>query len=137
MKIFIFGNGNISFDNFVEHYSNPLKPYLNNSDVEFVICDFRGTDTLTMELLKSISSNVTVCHIGEKPRYAPDKYKTKASQWTFKGGFISDEERDNYAIKYCTHFLAVDYNSNNKRVSGTEKNINKCLSMNKERLVNH
>jgi len=131
MEVFIFGNGNISFNDFEIFYKKPLEPFLRDENTEFIICDFRGTDTLVMELLKSHTSKVTVYHIGERPRYYPDKYKTKVSQWAIRKGFTSDEERDLTAIKDCTHFLARDFNSNEKRISGTKKNIEKCLSQGK------
>jgi len=131
MKIFIFGNGNINFDDFEIFYKKPLEPFLNNKNTEFILCDFRGTDTLVMELLKNHTSKVIVYHIGKKPRYYPDKYKTKVSQWTIKNGFISDEERDLTAINDCTHFLAKDFNSNKKRVSDTQKNIQECIKQDK------
>jgi len=47
-----------------------------------------------MEFLKNHTPKVSVYHIGVESRYFPDKYKTKASQWTVKKGFSSDEERD-------------------------------------------
>lgn len=80
-----------------------------------------------MEFLKCISANVTIYHIGNKPRYIPDKFKTNVGEWTF----IGDKERDNTAIDNCTHFLAYDFNSNATRKSGTHKNIEICLSKNK------
>ncbi len=135
MKIFIFGNGNISFEDFIRFYKRPLEPYILNKDIEFVLSDFRGTDTLMMEFLKTKNSNVTVYHIGDKPRYFPDKYKTKTSQWIVKGDFTSDEERDFAAINDCSHFLAKDFNSNNNRISGTQKNIDVCLNLGKINLL--
>ncbi len=97
----------------------------------FTVCEFRGVDTLTLELLKSLTPNVTVLHIGDKPRYMADKFKTQVSHWNIKGGFVNDIERDIYAINSCTHFLALDFNSDAKRKSGTLKNIELCLSQNK------
>lgn len=128
MHIYVFGNGNISFDDFKTFYEQPLSRILaGEKNVEFLLCDFRGTDTLTMEFLKSKTSNVKVFHVGEKPRYYPDKFKTEAGSWTLVGGFSSDEERDEAAINSCTHFLGKDFNSDDKRKSGTQKNIEQCL----------
>ncbi len=84
-----------------------------------------------MELLKSLNKNVTVFHIGEKPRYLPDKYKTKVAGWKLIGGFQDDESRDLAAIENCTHFIAKDFNSKADRISGTMKNILKCSALNK------
>lgn len=134
MKIYIFGNGNIKFSDFEEFYLKPLMKIQIKEVVEFFICDFRGLDTLMMEYLKYQTKNVTILHIGEKPRYIPDKYKTKVSQWKILGKFESDELRDNFGINECTHFIAYDFNSNNKRLSGTKKNIEKCIEVNKIRI---
>ena len=132
MKVFIFGNGNISMDDFRLYYTEALDELRLNiaikelRELEFIVCDFRGTDTLAMEYLKTRSKNVTVLHIGEKPRYCPDKFKTKVSDWHTIGGFKNDAERDMYAIENCTHFLAHDFNSDKKRKSGTQRNIENC-----------
>ncbi len=132
-KIFIFGNGNISFDDFLHFYVHPIKVVTSSSfdDSEFLLCDFRGTDILAIELLKNISPKVTIFHMNTISRYFPDSYKTKASSWKIKGGYLSDLERDTAAINECTHFLAKDFNSDDKRKSGTQKNIKLCLSLGK------
>jgi hypothetical protein len=130
MKLYIFGNGNISFGNFQKEYLARIEK-LDLSKVEFHLADFRGTDTLMMEFLKTKTSRVTVYHIGERPRYFPDKFKTLSVEWTIKGNYTSDSERDEEMIKNCTHFLAIDYNSDEKRKSGTAKNIEMCLKENK------
>lgn len=135
MKIFIFGNGNIKFSDFEEYYLKPINEALSNQNVEFIVCDFRGTDTLVMEYLKSFTPKVTVLHIGEKPRYFPDKFKTKVSQWKIIGGFTDDQSRDHFAIDLCTHFVATDFNSNEKRKSGTQRNIERCLTLEKIRMT--
>lgn len=134
LSIYIFGNGNISLSDFITYYQQPLQPYLINPNVSFILCDFKGTDTLAMELLKTYSNHVSIYHIGKTPRYTPDKYKTKVSQWIFNGGFIDDESRDHSAIDNCTHFLAIDFNSNSTRKSGTQKNIERCLTNKKIRI---
>ncbi len=132
MQVYIFGNGNISFDDFKKHYEESINRILeSDNNAEFLLCDFRGTDTLAMELLKSKTSNVTVFHVGEKPRYFPDKFKTKTSEWKIIGRFESDEQRDAEVAKLCTHFLAKDFNSDEKRKSGTLKSIEYCLELGK------
>lgn len=131
MKIYIFGNGNLSFKNFIELYITPIEKYLDSEKTTFLLCDFRGVDTLMMEYLKTITTKVSIYHIGEKPRYLADKYKTKVSQWKLIGGFENDTTRDLAAIHECTHFLATDINSNQKRKSGTLKNIELCESLGK------
>lgn len=129
-KIYVSGNGNLSWENFHQFYLEPLKK-LNLSECEFIIGDFSGTDTLMMEFLKDKSEKVMILHIGEKPRYFPNKFRTEAKEWKIIGGFTSDSERDLFGIEYCTHFLADDFNTNEKRKSGTLKNIEKCLSLGK------
>lgn len=131
MRVYVFGNGNLSFADFLTHYRVPLTEWIDPTQAEFIVCDFRGVDTLTMELLKQLSANVRVFHIGERPRYLPDRYRTKVSSWELVGGFEDDRARDEAAIAACTHFLAVDFNSNAKRKSGTTTNIARCLALGK------
>jgi hypothetical protein len=131
MNIFIFGNGNISFEDFLVYYINPTNKILKLHTPSFTICDFRGTDTLMMEFLKFQTPNVTLLHIGDKPRYLPDKYKTKVNNWQLVGQFTSDEQRDTFGINSCTHFLAHDFNSTHQRKSGTSVNIDSCNSKGK------
>jgi len=131
MNIFVFGNGNIRFSDFIRYYEKPLERYILLNDSVFTVCDFKGVDTLVMELLKWDAAQVSVYHIGERPRYLPDKYKTKVSQWKLMGGYENDEWRDKAAIESCTHFLAVDFNSDARRKSGTQKNIELCVQLNK------
>jgi hypothetical protein len=42
--------------------------------------------------------------------------------------------RDEAAIEACTHFLAHDINSDENRKSGTQRNIERCLELGKERV---
>jgi hypothetical protein len=131
MKVYVFGNGNIKFGDFICYYEANLRNLVEKIGIHFIVCDFRGVDTLTMELLKSETENVSIYHIGDRPRYIPDRFKTKVSQWEFVGGFKTDLERDSAAIENCTHFLAIDFNSDEVRKSGTKKNIEKCLVLGK------
>ncbi len=131
MNIYIFGNGNISFSDYKIHYEAILNYYLNNKNVHFIVCDFRGVDTLTMEVLKCSTDKVSIYHVGEQPRYLPDKFRTKVSSWKIFGGFTSDAQRDLAAINNCTHFIATDFNTDNKRESGTKKNIELCEKLGK------
>jgi hypothetical protein len=131
MIIYVFGNGNIRFDLFSYPYEYYLRYYLTRKDVHFIVCDFKGVDTLVMELLKTETENVSIYFMGEKPRYLPDRFNTKVTKWKSVGGFSSDDERDNAAIKACTHFLAIDFNTDSKRKSGTQRNIERCLELGK------
>ena len=134
MEVYIFGNGNINFSDFEEYYVKPMNRILAESNPSFILGDFRGADTLAMEYLKSRARLVTILHIGTKPRYLPDKYKTKVSQWEIIGDFVDDQARDEFAMKRCSHFIAVDFNTNEKRISGTQRNIEQCLRLDKLRI---
>lgn len=114
MNVFVFGNGNLPFNDFLKYYYEAIIKVINAHNPHFTVCEFRGVDTLTLELLKSLTPNVTVLHIGENPRYMADKFKTQVSHWRIKGGFINDAERDIYAINSSTHFLAYDFNSDKR-----------------------
>ncbi len=131
MKIYIFGNGNIKYEDFEKWYLTHIRTSLEQKEVSFIICDFRGTDTLVMEYLKTKTHRVTVLHIGKRPRYFPDTFKTEAGKWEVKGGFHNDAERDEFAIQACTHFIAKDFNSDENRKSGTLRNIERCLALEK------
>lgn len=131
MVVYIFGNGNLSFEHFTTFYVPKLSELSIKKNIHFIICDFRGADTLSLEFLKNKTSNVSIYHIDHSPRYVPDKYKTKVSQWNIISGFTSDFERDNAAIEKCTHFLAKDFNTSKDQISSTQSNIIKCLSKGK------
>jgi len=133
-RIYIFGNGNLSFSEFTARYVPVLEAALAEPDTHFLLCDFRGADTLALEYLKDRTGQVTVYHVAERPRYFPDRYRTKVSQWEVRGGFPGDAERDAQALADCTHFLAFDYNTSAKRQSGTDKNIRAGLDLGKIRL---
>lgn len=133
MDLYIFGNGCLSFTAFLRNYWSAIQK-LNSA--HFHVCDFRGADVLTIEALKCWTSNVTVYHVGKRPRYQPDTYLTQVNQWTFRGGFLSDQARDTAAIEACTHFLAIDITSTLKRRSGTQRNIEECLRLGKIDLLN-
>ncbi|MEM9983110.1 MAG: hypothetical protein AAF734_11485 [Bacteroidota bacterium] len=133
-QLYIFGNGNITWENFQAYYL-PTLTSIDYHTTYFHVCDFKGADTLAMEFLKMYTGKVTLYHIGERPRYLPDKYKTKVSQWQLAGGYTSDEERDRAAIEACTHYLAIDFNSKEKSLSGTQKNILLCQQLQKIALL--
>ena len=129
-KIYVSGNGNLSWENFHQFYLEPLKN-IDFTECEFIIGDFMGADTLMMEFLKDKTPHVTILHMGKRPRYFANGFNTQAKQWKRIGGFNSDLERDEYAISISTHFLGTDFNSNEKRKSGTQKNIEKCFALHK------
>lgn len=138
MRLYCFGNGNLSFEDFLRYYVIPIRHWVGCATckdlVEFLLCDYRGVDTLVMEYLKMKTDNVTVFHVGRTPRYFPSRFHTKADAWVLHGGFKSDQERDEAAIQRCTHFLAFDINSDENHKSGTQCNIERCLELGKQRL---
>lgn len=132
MKVFIGGNGNLSFEAFYHYYATALNKLLEEDpSAYFSVCDFRGVDVLTMEYLKCRTPNVTVYHMGSRARYVPDQFKTYVSEWEFIGGYSNNWERDQATLKDCTHYLAYDFNSDQNRKSGTQKNIEVCQRMGK------
>jgi hypothetical protein len=133
-SIYIFGNGNLAFVNFMEQYCSKIVEQCILPQVNFMVCEFRGADMLAMELLKNHSASVTILHVGKTPRYFPDKFRTYCSEWKLVGGFLNDEERDNYAIENCTAFIARDYNSDKNKITATAKNIARLLGMGKIQL---
>jgi hypothetical protein len=124
MKIYVFGNGTCSFKNFVKHYTPLLEEYAEH---QWILCDFRGLDTLAQEWLKTVSSNVTIVHCFEQPRYLADKSLELVKDWIIKGGFQSDKERDDWCINECDAFIAFDFVENRK--SGTKKLIEKLTKI--------
>lgn len=133
-KIFVFGNGNLSFQDFLYYYVPVLEKYYAQDNTSFLIGDFRGTDVLTLEWLKCQTPHVTMFHLFDRPRYTSDKFKTFVSDWTVKGGFLDNTKRDLAMCNECTHFLGFDFNTDSYRKSGTQKNIEHCLKLNKTRL---
>ena len=131
MMVYISGNGNLSFTDFLRYHEAPLRPLIALPDAGFVLGDFRGVDSLTMELLKCETDNVSIYHVGDRPGYLPDQFKTRVPRWQITSGFKSGGERDATAIQACTHFLAIDFNPDAARKSGTTKNIEKCLKLGK------
>lgn len=78
-KIYVSGNGNVTWENFHQFYLEPIKK-LNLSECEFTIGNFSGTDTLMMEFLKDKTENVTILHVGKRLRYFANAFKTKAEK---------------------------------------------------------
>jgi hypothetical protein len=129
-SLFIFGNGNSSFEIFCNEYI-PILDKAIKDNYNFILCDFRGIDVLCMEYLKNKTNKVTIYHIGIKPRYLPDLYKTKVSSWKLNSNHLDDYSRDMLAINDCSHYFGIDYNSNTDRQSGTLKNLINLKNKNK------
>ncbi len=84
-KIYVSGNGNVSWEKFQQFYIEPLKKF-NLDECEFIIGDFSGTDTLMMEFLKDKTEKVTILHVGKRPRYFANSFKQK-----LKNGKLSED----------------------------------------------
>lgn len=131
-SITLSGNGNISFENFLHHY----KPVLDKCLIDgfkFNIGDFRGTDCLIMEYLKTQTPDVTIWLCNKSnPSYIPDHFKTFACEWKImQSGETTSQNRDFQMIDNSDYFFGVDFNSDEFRKSGTLKNIEKAIRENK------
>lgn len=124
----MFGNGALSFDDFQGLYVPAIELALERPATSWVLCDFRGVDTLTMEYLKTRTAAVTVLHVGAAPRYLPDRRHTHVEAWTIRGGFADDDARDRAALASASHFLAVDRFSTLKRPTATARLVEKATA---------
>ena len=68
MRLYIFGNGNLSFADFVQRYQSPLAS-IREQVARFIVCDSRGADTLPMEYLKTETG--TSCSMRDSARSGP------------------------------------------------------------------
>jgi hypothetical protein len=127
--VYVFGHGNLPFATFLERYVPAIDTMLLDQATAWVVCDFRGTDTLAMEYLKTRTDRATVFHVGERPRYMPDTFGTPADGWQRRGGFADDATRDDAALAACTHFLAIDARPDETRASGTRRAIERCRAL--------
>ena len=121
----ISGHGNLTFEEWLEHYK-PLIDSALEENAQFLIGDFRGTDVLCLEYLKNKTTQVTVCHCFEKPRYWVDKIDLPSQEWKYQGGFVSDLERDTYMTDNSD--LDIAWVRLGKEKSGTAKNIKRRLA---------
>lgn len=124
--IYVFGNGALAFDDFLRLYAPLIEAALARPDTAWSLCDFRGVDTLAMEYLKTRTASVTVFHVGERPRYLPDRRATQVERWQLRGGFADDTARDDAARAASTHYLAYDRFSTPRRPTGTAAIIERC-----------
>ena len=91
---------------------------LTQEEIEFVIGDYEGCDTMAQEYLTEQGfdpSRVTIYHMGDKPMNLVNKH--------FKtiGGFKNDIERDSAMTNASTYDVA--YIRKGKENSGTAQNI--------------
>lgn len=117
---FISGHREISEQEFEINYAPKIDNILEeNPDAMFVVGDYWGTDKMAQDYLMNVKqinpSNITVYHMLESPRYFNEKI-TK-----FKGGYTTDDERDEAMTKASFKDIAFVRNCN--KLSGTGKNI--------------
>lgn len=124
---FISGHLDLSEKDFFRHYREKIIVAVA-AGCKFIVGDAKGCDAMAQELLTFWPIvNVTVYHIGDKPRNNVGKYLTK-------GGFKSDEDRDKAMTRDSHDDIAwVRSEEENKklygskyvenRVSGTMKNL--------------
>jgi len=123
---YISGHGNLTFDEFNKHYIPLINIALANND-RFIIGDYKGCDTLAMEYLKDKTSNVTICHMKEQPRYKVSEIDLKSKDWTYVSGFTSDEARDRYMSEHSDFDIA--WERDDTKPSGTKNNISRRNKM--------
>lgn len=129
--IFITGNGNISYELFEKHYISILKKFDPNFEHKYIVSDFRGTDTLAMEWLKTKTKNVTICCKGLAPRYMPDTFKTYVKNWKVVNCLKNNRGCDEYMLTNCNYLLGYDQNTDSNRISGTMHNLMRAKRMKK------
>lgn len=120
MVAFISGHGDLTNEEFIEHYLFKLIKAVKENH-SFVVGDFRGADTICQSFLSAITNKVTVYHMFDKPRNTHENFSTV-------GGFQTDEARD------CAMTLASDYDiawvRPGRDRSGTTKNIDRRIKKN-------
>ena len=119
---FISGHGNLTFEEWLVFYK-PLIDKALESESNFILGEFRGTDTLTMEYLKNKTTKVTVTHCFENPRYKVDTIGLASKKWIYIGNFQNDLERDTFMTENSDEDIA--WVREGRERSGTAKNINR------------
>lgn len=117
---FISGHGNITFEEWLINY----KPFIDaalKQNSQFILGDFRGTDTLSAEYLKDKTPHVKIIHCFQRPRYKVDTVNLASKYWEYIGGFENDTERDAYMTQNSDYDIA--WIRKGKENSGTAKNI--------------
>ena len=113
---FISGHGNLTQEEFLQHYVPQITSALADGVEHFVVGDFRGADTLGQEYLAKNhpAVKVTVYHMFENPRSTVPSHARM-------GGFTTDEERDSAMTKASSRDIA--WIRPGKKKSGTAQNI--------------
>lgn len=116
---FISGHRDITEEEFEIYRSHIYSICVGNPNARFVVGDYHGADIMAQNFLMDEvginPENITVYHMFNTPRNANPKVIN------FKGGFLSDSERDTAMTNASTYDIA--YVRNNKKMSGTAENI--------------
>lgn len=113
MTVFISGHGDITLEEFKAHYAPILDSYVQ-AGCDFIVGDFKGTDTIAQGYLAFEGCKVTVYHMLEKARFNFINFPTV-------GGFKNDIERDEAMTKASHCDLA--WVRPGREASGTAKNL--------------
>ena len=117
---FVSGHRDITVEEFEKNYQEALNNIVSEvKDCRFVIGDYQGVDIMAqnylIDVLKVNPENITVYHMFDEPRNKNEKIVNT------KGGFTSDEERDNAMTK--ASFSDIAFVRDNTKLSGTGQNI--------------
>lgn len=116
--VFISGHRDLTKEEFYLNYGIQLDWLITQEEIEFVIGDYEGCDTMAQLYLTTHGfdpSRVTIYHMGDKPMNLVNKrFKTI-------GGFENDIDRDSAMTNASTYDLA--YIRKGKEDSGTAQNI--------------
>ena len=117
---FISGHRDITDNEFELNYQEALNELVSEvPDCKFVVGDYYGVDIMAqnylIDVLQVDPSRITVYHMLEEPRNINEKITQT------KGGFTSDDERDEAMTKASIADIA--FVRDNKKISGTAQNI--------------
>lgn len=126
---FISGHRNITETEFEINYIPRINMALHQyENAKFIMGDYYGVDIMAQNYLMEVvgldPENITVYHMFDSPRNCNPLIKK------FKGGFKSDDERDEAMTKASSFDIA--FVRDNNIISGTGKNIlrrNKLISL--------
>ena len=120
MIYFISGHLDLTYQEFLDHYTQPLRAAIAEWHSEFIVGDANGADSMAQEFLACNimtiyphSRLVTVYHMFNFPR--------NNHGFEIIGGFQSDKERDEFMTKHSDADIAWVRPGREK--SGTAKNL--------------
>lgn len=115
MTYFISGHRNLTQEEFTKWYS-PLIFLAYNNDAKFVVADCEGCDRMAQDYLAALNvTDVTVCHMGNRPRYVA------SANFKLRGYYMSDVDRDSTMTRNSDCDIA--FIRKGREDSGTAQNI--------------